>query len=120
MVDPDVLYLIGDAAEDRGDFAAARRAFETGAALGQDWSVSRLALIFDLGLGVAADKRQAMRLYLRAWRMGSGSAGNNLAILYREKGNARGKRRWFSGTLMPPSSLPCVAPAPGRIRPDSP
>lgn len=81
MDDLDVLYLIGDAAEDRGDFAAARRAFETGAALGHESSVARLALMFDLGLGVAGDKRRAMRLYLRAWRMGSDIAGNNIAIL---------------------------------------
>lgn len=95
MADLDVLYLIGDAAEDRGDFPAARRAFERGAALGHEWSVSRLAMMFDLGLGVDVDKRRAMRLYLRTWRMGSDVAGNNLAILYREKGNARGERRWF-------------------------
>ena len=51
--------------------------------------------MFDVGNGVDADKGKAFRLYIQAWRRGSFTAGNNLAILYRERGNLRGELRWF-------------------------
>ncbi|MGI8611387.1 MAG: tetratricopeptide repeat protein [Sphingomicrobium sp.] len=55
----------------------------------------RLAYMFDVGSGVKTDKRLAMRLYLRAWRRGSTTAGMNIAILYRERGNSRAMFRWW-------------------------
>ena len=95
MVSAEALFLIGDAAEERGDFAAARAAFEKGAELGDEFCLSRLAVMFDLGLGMNPNKGKAFRLYMQAWRRGSFTAGNNLAILYRERGNRRGELRWF-------------------------
>ena len=95
MVSAEALFLKGDAAEERGDFAAARAAFEKGAELGDEFCLSRLAVMFDVGLGVVPDKGKSLRLYIQAWRRGSFTAGNNLAILYRERGNLRGELRWF-------------------------
>ena len=56
----------------------------------------RLAYMYDIGgLGVAADKRRAMQLYRSAWRRGCPGAASNIAILYREQGNARAMFQWF-------------------------
>ncbi|SMF67462.1 tetratricopeptide repeat protein [Allosphingosinicella indica] len=71
--------------------------FERGAALGDDYCMSRLAHMFDVGTGVPVDKDRAMRLYRRAWRIGRNiAAGNNIAILYRERGNLRAMFQWFT------------------------
>ena len=95
MVNTDVLFSIGDAAQEAGNFDLARQSFERGAALGSAECMSRLAYMFDVGAGVAADKALAMRLYKRAWRQGSDVAANNIAILYREQGKRRAMFRWF-------------------------
>lgn len=87
---------IGHAAEERGDFATARRAFERGAALGDETCLNRLANMFDEALGVPADKEKAMRLYRQSWRRHRSTvATNNLAILCREKGDHRAMFRWY-------------------------
>jgi TPR repeat protein len=96
MISTDVLFRIGDAAEAAGDHAAARQAFERGAALGDVICLERLALTFDVGIGVEVDKALAMRCYQRAWRRArSRVAANNIAILYREVGDHRAMFAWF-------------------------
>ncbi|WP_093019206.1 tetratricopeptide repeat protein [Sphingobium sp. YR768] len=96
MVDTSALFRIGDAAEEAGNFAHARKAFERGAALGDADCLCRLAYLFDTGTGVEADKAKAMRLYQRAWRQERNiTAGSNIAILYRERKDWRTMFRWF-------------------------
>lgn len=96
MVDTRALFLIGDAAEEAGNFAHARAAFERGAALGDVGCLSRLAYLFDTGTGVEVDKVTAMRLYQRAWRKErSVVAGLNIAILYRERKEWRSTFQWW-------------------------
>ena len=96
MISTEALFRIGDAAQEAGDHERARCAFERGAALGDVWCLLRLAYMFDIGLGVEADKAFAMRCYQRAWRRGhSDVAANNIAILYREAGDRRAMFRWF-------------------------
>ncbi len=97
MQDPDLHFgTLGDAAETAGDFASARNAFEQGAARGGTACLTRLANLYDLGLGVRSDKTHAMRLYLRAWRLEPGQvAANNIAILHREAGNHHQMFQWF-------------------------
>jgi TPR repeat protein len=96
MVDTRALYQIGDAAEEAGNFAHARTAFERGAALGDVDCLCRLAYIFDTGLGVGADKLVAMRLYQRAWRKDRNvMAGSNIAVLYRERRQWQFAFRWW-------------------------
>ena len=95
MVDTEVLFRVGDAAQGEGNFDHARRAFERGAALGDVDCLVRLAYMFDVGCGIEADKSQAMRLYQRAWRRGNTTAGLNIAILYRERQNARAMFQWW-------------------------
>ena len=96
MVDTDALFRIADAAEEEGRLDFARQSFERGAALGSIDCLTRLAYLYDVGLGVDVDKTYAMRLYQRAWRRGrSIVAATNIAILYRERGNPRAMFRWF-------------------------
>lgn len=86
----------GDAAENAGDYAAARSAFEQGGALGDTSCLGRLAYMYDTGLGVLSDKPRAMRLYLRAWRLAPNEAvANNIAILHREAGRHLQMFQWF-------------------------
>ena len=99
VIDCKALFRIGDAAEEAGDYQLARRSFERGAELRDQLCLDRLAHQFDIGLGGAADKLQAMRCYRRAWRLGSHTAGNNVAILYREAGNRRAMFQWFERAL---------------------
>jgi len=88
-------FFEGDAAEDAGDFEAARASFERGAADGDPFCWSRLGLMFDNGVGCDVDKVAAMQCYRRAWRLRDVVAANNIAILYREGGNNRAAFRWF-------------------------
>lgn len=96
MVDTSVLFQIGDAAQEAGNLAHARAAFERGAALGSVACLVRLAYLFDTGSGVEVDKAIAMRLYQRAWRKERDvSAGSNIAILYREQRQWPSSFRWW-------------------------
>ena len=95
MVSTDALFSIGDAAEDAGNYDLARQSFERGASLGDAVCLSRLAYMFDVGIGVEADKGRAMQLYKQAWRRDSRVAANNIAILYREQGKHRLMFQWF-------------------------
>ena len=95
MVDITLLFLQGDAAEEAGDFALAHERFAQCAALGDEAGWTRLGYLFDVGLGVPADKSEAMRCYRMAWRKRSTVAAHNIAILYRERGNHRAMFRWF-------------------------
>ena len=95
MPSTDLLVLQGDAAEESGDYARARALFQQGADLGDEICLTRLAYMFDVGIGVSVDKAEAMRWYRQAWRQRTMVAANNIAILYRERGNRRAMFRWF-------------------------
>lgn len=95
MAETTLLFRTGDAAEEAGDYVSAKRAFERGAALGDDSCWLRLGYLYDVGLGVEADKLEAMRCYRRAWRQRNTAAANNIAILHREKGDHRSMFRWL-------------------------
>jgi TPR repeat protein len=94
-ISTELLFRRGDAAEEAGDYAAARECFEAGARLGDPASVVRLGMLFDLGLGVLQDKAEAMRCYRRAWRRRDTCAANNIAVLYRERADCVRMFRWF-------------------------
>ncbi len=99
VINCEALFRLGDAAEDAGDFQMARRSFERGAELGDQLCLDRLAHQLDVGLGGESDKPLAMRYYRRAWRLGSHTAANNIAILYREAGKRRAMFQWFKRAL---------------------
>lgn len=62
---------------------------------GKDTSLLNLGYFYDVGLGVAADKEQAMFWYLKALESGNTAALVNIAILYREKGDFASAKEWF-------------------------
>ena len=96
MLDTSALFQIGDTAQEAGNFAHARAAFERGAALGDVTCLSRLAYLLDTGTGVEVDKGTAMRLYQRAWRKERDvAAGSNIAILYRERRAWQSAFKWW-------------------------
>lgn len=96
MIDTEILFRNGDAAEEEGRFDFARQSFERGASLGDPSCLARLARMYDEGIGGEVDKREAMRLFQLAWRRGRDTvAANNIAILYREIGKPRATFEWF-------------------------
>jgi uncharacterized protein len=96
MLDTSALFQLGDTAQEAGNLAHARAIFERGAALGDVNCLTRLAYLFDTGTGVQVDKTTAMRLYQRAWRKERDvTAGTNIAILYRERGEWQSTFRWW-------------------------
>jgi len=95
MINTEALFRIGDAAEEAGDYERALQSFEKGAALGDVSCLTRLAYLFDVGIGVAIDKAFAMRCYQRAWRRGRCYiAANNIASF---TGKAENCGRCFDG-----------------------
>ena len=96
MIDAELCLRRGCAAEDAGDYELARTCYAQAAALGDPIGLTSLAYLHELGLGVTVDKARAMQLYRRAWRLHrDGCAANNIAILYRERGDRRAMFRWF-------------------------
>jgi uncharacterized protein len=95
VVNTDALFRLADAAEGAGNYELARQSFEQAASLGCVNCLTRLAYMFDIGIGVGEDKNRAMHLYKRAWRQRSQAAANNIAILYREQRKYRLMFQWF-------------------------
>ncbi|QUT07761.1 sel1 repeat family protein [Sphingobium phenoxybenzoativorans] len=95
MPDTDVLLQIASAAAEKGDFAHARRCYEQGADLGDFMCLHALGYMHDVGEGMPEDKALAMKIYRRAWRLGSHASATNIAILYREQGRIRLMFRWY-------------------------
>ncbi len=78
----DTPYDAGVAAYSRGDYAAARQAWEKALA-GGDWEAARnLGLLYRKGLGVPADQLRALGYYREAAAHGVINARLNLAELY--------------------------------------
>lgn len=65
------------------------------AAAGLDVAQFRLACCYDVGEGVARDPTEARRLYRLASRQGLAVAAANMAVLCRECGDSRARRRWL-------------------------
>lgn len=96
MIDAELCLRRGSAAEDAGDYALARACYERAAELDYPIGLTSLAYLYDVGLGVAVDKARAMQLYRSAWRRHRDAcAANNIAILYRERGERRTMFRWL-------------------------
>lgn len=62
---------------------------------GDGAAAENLAYCFDVGIGVPRDPDESRRWYLRAIHLGNSGAILNLAISFRESGNAAAERRWL-------------------------
>ena len=95
MAETEMLWWLADAAIEAGDFIRAKAVYEQGAALGDPGCWHGLGFMFDTGQGVKVDKEHAMKCYKAAWRSKNVSSANNIAILYKERGERRAMFSWF-------------------------
>ncbi|MDK2768625.1 MAG: hypothetical protein KYX69_13010 [Sphingomonas sp.] len=95
MANTDALLRIAYAAVESGDFAHARLCYERAAALGDFMALHALGYMHDVGEGVPQNKVLAMKIYRRAWRLGSHVSASNIAILYREQCRHGMMFRWY-------------------------
>lgn len=77
-------FETGCAAFERGDYAAARDAWEPLAAQGHAQAQFRLGCLYTFGQGVPEDLELALRLYRLAAEQGDADAQNNLGGMYAE------------------------------------
>ncbi len=97
MIETDALLHIAFDAEEAGDYARAREGYARCAEFGDITALTNLAYLYDNGLGAPPDKDEAMRLYRQAWRRARCTiSANNIAVLYRERGDHRAMVRWFA------------------------
>ena len=80
---------------DAGDLKTAFHEFRVGAALGLRGCMLDLGYSHDEGLGTLRSKHQAMHWYHQAFASGDVVAATNIAILFLERGNQRGKVHWL-------------------------
>jgi TPR repeat protein len=95
MAEMAMLWALADAAARDGDHERAKALYERGAGLGDSACWVGLGFMFDTGQGVEVDKERALQCYRAAWRSRDPAAANNIAVLYREKGDRRAMFRWF-------------------------
>lgn len=63
--------------------------------MGDFMCLHALGYMHDVGEGVPEDKALAMKIYRKAWRLGSHASACNIAGLYREQGRIRMMFRWY-------------------------
>jgi TPR repeat protein len=91
----DALLRSAYNAAENGDFDYALRCYEQGAALGDFMCLHALGYMHDVGEGVPVDKTLAMKIYRKAWRLGSHASACNIAVLYREEGKIGMMFQWY-------------------------
>ncbi len=72
------------AAQERGDYQAARKEFEALAERGDAKAMVDLGRMYHVGEGVKRDYAKAMDWYLKAFKKGNGTAYNNIGVMYRD------------------------------------
>lgn len=93
---PDPTLEDAHAAWNAGDLRAAFALFRRAVNQGDPHALLTLGYFHDEGLGTPRSKHEAMRCYRRAIRQGDSGAATNVAILHRERGQARAMARWFA------------------------
>lgn len=66
---------------------------------GYDYALHNFAYCFDEGLGVAQNKKEALRLYRRSFLKGHSGSAINIAIYYRDRENWSRAREWFKRAI---------------------
>ncbi len=89
----------GMAAYERGDYATALREWQALAEQGLAAAQNSLGVMYDQGLGVVQDDKEAVKWYRRAAEQGNDHAQHNLGVMYDEgQGVARNYRmaaKWW-------------------------
>ena len=89
------LFELADQAYQSAEYEKAFRLFYRATENGDSSAMSRLALMYGDGEGVAYDVDKSVYWDLKAIEAGCTSSMSNLAITYRNHGDARAARRWF-------------------------
>jgi hypothetical protein len=108
--DPEAQWWVGDSLEDgltdadgvvlaKPNARAAVRWFRKSASAGNASGQIRLGVCLSSGCGVRRDDAEALKWYKRALRQADICAPNNIAILYRNRGNHRRAMFWFHRAL---------------------
>lgn len=89
------LFELADQAYQSGNYEKAFRLFSRASEGGDSSAMSRLAIMYGDGEGVAYDFDKSVYWDLKAIEAGCTSSMSNLAITYRNHGDSREARRWF-------------------------
>ncbi len=91
----DDLFLLTDAAYERGEFEQAFANFLHLAEAGDLNGMARVACMYGDGEGTPRSREKSVEWDLKAAALGSTTSMFNLGITYRNAGNSREARRWF-------------------------
>lgn len=91
----DATMDAADEAWNEGSLDTALARLREAADLGDPHAMLNLGYFLDEGLARPRSKHDALRWYRRAVRLGDRAAATNIAILFRERCNARSMFRWF-------------------------
>ena len=105
--DADAAFLLASAYEEGQQTASGKRLvprnarsafswYRCAAELGDPCAQLQLGNLLSEGVGCSRDDTSALLWYRRALRQGYASAANNIAVLYRDKGNRRRAYYWFT------------------------
>ena len=89
------MFIRADAMWDRGQLRNAFRLFLAAARAGDKASQLNVGYFYDKGIGVSRNDSTALYWYRRAYKRGDASAANNIAIIWRVRGNAKRSLFWF-------------------------
>jgi TPR repeat protein len=95
----DELFAQANREWDAGDEKVAFKLFLQAAAAGHASAKNSVGYFLDHGLGTRQNAAKAMTWYRKAARQGDLSAYSNIAINYRDEGNAKAAKVWFSKAL---------------------
>lgn len=95
LCDMDELFELADQAYQAGEYEKAFKLFSRASENGDSSAMSRLAIMYADGEGVAYDFDKSVYWDLQAIETGCISSMSNLAITYRNHGDARESRKWF-------------------------
>lgn len=95
----EILYNKGSDLYDRSKYKSAFRIFFDLAQNGHLSSMSRVALMYSAGLGVERNFEESIKWDKMAISLGESISMFNLAITYRNLGQARSARMWFERAI---------------------
>ena len=80
---------------DRGDLKRAFAIFQSLAKRGDVGAQLNVGYFFDQGIGVSSNPVKALYWYRRGYRKGDPSCANNIATIYRDRGDLKRAVAWF-------------------------
>jgi TPR repeat protein len=96
---PDDFFSQAETEYEKENFSLSLELFKKAAGLGDCHAMSRIAIMYDAGLGVVSDIEKSIEWDLKAIAAGSSTSLLNLGITYRRIGNIREAKRLFEIAL---------------------